>query len=106
GRNAAMAVMRRVAVCQHMTVLPFPLKEHAVPRDKDLIEDDHSGRLAILSREKRAAVLELFAGPPRRTRHDGDSLRIHRDRAADREIRILPAHIATRHDQEFMHVWG
>ena len=102
--NAGVAVVRGVAVGQVARMLPFAGIKHAVPGHEHLVEHHHAGALAVLAAEQRLAMLDLFAGPPGRARNDGDAGRIDRHGAADGKVRVLAAHVAAWHDQEFMHI--
>ena len=85
-------------------MLPFAGIKHAVPRHEHLVEHHHAGALAVLAAEQRLAMFDLFTRPSGRARNDGDAGRIDRHGAADGEVRVLAAHVAAWHDQEFMHI--
>ena len=102
--DAGLPVVRRIAVGEMAAVLPLARVEHVLPRHEHAVEQAHAGALAVLAREQRLAVLHLLAGAPRRARGDGEPRRVGRHRAADGEVGILLAHVAARHDQQFVHV--
>ena len=103
-RNAAVAMVRGVAVREHAGMLPFTGIKNALPGDKDLVKNDHACALAVTARKERRAMLNLVAWSPGWPRHDGDARRVNRHRATHRKCRVGLAHLATRCDEKLMHV--
>ena len=98
--DATVAVVRRVRTREELRVFPFTGEEHLVPRHEHVVEDRDPGGLAVLCAELR----RVLARPAGGSRHDRQIPRVDRHGAAYGEIRIALRHIATGHDEQFVHV--
>ena len=92
--------MRRVAVGELRRMLPLAGEEDALPGDEDAVENDDARRLAVLVREQRRP----FARSSCRPGNDRHPVGIAGDRAAHGECGVGLAHVAARHDEEFVHI--
>ena len=100
--DAGVPVMGRVGLGEKLRMVPLAGQEHALPRHEHVVEDHHPGGLAVARAERR----RLLPRPARRAGDDGHAIRIHRHRAADREVRIVFRHVAAGHDQIFVDIGG
>ena len=102
--DAGVAVVRGVAVGEVAGMFPLACVKHVVVRHKHLVEHHDACTLAILAAEQRRAMFNLFTGAARWPGNDGDAGCVDWHRAADSKVSVFLAHIAARHDEQFVHV--
>ena len=100
-RDARLSMLRCVVVENLAGAMPLAGAENAFPWNEYAVEHADTGRLSILAAEFRRRL----AGPAGWTRNDRQPGGVDRHGAADGEIGVVPAHVAARHDEQFVNVW-
>jgi hypothetical protein len=102
GRDAGMPVVRRVAIGESRRVPPFAGQKEAFPGHEHIVEQRDGSRLTVPATETGGRL----ARSPRRPRDQGQPGSVHAHGTTHSVVLIWSGHVAARHHQQFVHVWG
>ena len=102
GTDTGVAVVGGIAGGQETALLVFTREKYPLVGHKNLVKNNHTGRLAIFGRKFCSAL----TGPAGRPGHNGDPRRIHGHGTGHSKVGIFRCMGTAGHDQKLMHVRG